>query len=85
MGLNLCSLNSGAGFQSPHKDTLQLHDRYGCGDDDDDERKDGDEGHDDDVLHNIKELGVVQIELLRHQIVHRGVGLRVNRCLYIHI
>ena len=83
--LDLCSISAGAGSLSPQNDTLQLHDRYcGC-DDDDDESGDGDDGHDNEVLHNIKELRVVQIELCRRQIVQRDVGLWVNHCLHFHL
>ena len=45
----------------------------------------GDDGHDDDVLHNIKELRVVQIELCRRQIVQRDVGHWVNHWLHFHL
>ena len=59
----LCSINTGAGCLSPHNDTLQLHDRYGGSNDDDDESEDGDGSCDNDVLQHVKELGVVQVEL----------------------
>ena len=83
--LDLCSVSAGAGSLSPQNDTFQLHDRYGGGDDDDDKSGDGDDGHDNDVLHNIKELRVVQIELCRRQIVDRDVGLWVNHWLHCHL
>ena len=72
----LCSINVSAGSLSPGNDTLQLHNRGGGGDDDDDEGGDGDDGHDDNVLQHVKDLGVVQIELCGHQVVHRSVGSR---------
>ena len=81
----LCSINTGAGSLSPHNDTLQLHDRCGCGEDNNDESEDGDDGHDDDVLQHVKELGVVQIELCGHYIVYRGVCHRVDGHLHINL
>ena len=60
---DLCSINTGAGCLSPHNDTLQLQDRYGGSNDDDDESEDGDGSCDHDVLQHIKELGVVHVEL----------------------
>ena len=81
----LCSIDFGAGSLSPHNDTLQLHHRGGGGDDDDDEGEDGDDGHDDDVLQHVKDLWVVQVQLSGHQVVHRGVGQRVNRCLHVNL
>ena len=61
--LYLCSINTGAGCLSPHNDTLQLQDRYGGSNDDDDESEDGDGSCDHDVLQHVKELGVVQVYL----------------------
>ena len=59
----LSSISTGTGCLSPHNDTLQLHDRYGGSNDDDDESEDGDGSCDHDVLQHVKELGVVQVEL----------------------
>ena len=75
---DLCSANVGAGSLSPDDDTLQLHDCCGGGDDDDNESGNWDNGHDDDVLQHVKDLRVVQVELCGHQLVHRGIGLRIN-------
>ena len=56
---DLCSNGLGDGFLSPDNDTLQLHDRGGGGDDNDNESDEGDDGHDDDVLQHVKDLGVM--------------------------
>ena len=76
--LYLCSINVSAGSLSPGNGTLQLQDSGGGGDDDDDESGDGDEAGDHSVPQHVKDPGVVQIELCGHQLVHRGVGLRVD-------
>ena len=81
----LCSINTGAGCLSPHDDTLQLQDSYGGGNDDDDESEDGNSSSDYDVLQHVKELGVVQVELCGHQIVHSSVGDRVDRLLHLQL
>ena len=74
----LCSFSTGAGSLSPGNYTLQLHDRSGSGDDNDDESGDRDEARDDGVSQVVKDLGVVPIKLCGHQFVHRDVGLRVD-------
>ena len=81
MGLDLCSFNTGAGSLSPAYDTPQLHDRYGGSDDNDDDNDESGYGADsygDDILYHIKEVGVVQTELCRHQILHSNVSLPVT-------
>ena len=82
---DLCSINTGTGCLSPHNDTLQLHDGYGGGNDDDDESDDGEGSSDHDVLQHVKELGVVQVELCGHQIVHSSVGDRLDRLLHLQL
>ena len=81
----LYSISVGAGSLSPHNDTHQLHDRGGGGDDDDAQIKDGDDGHDDDVLYCVKDVGVVQIQLCGHQVVQCDVDLRMNRHLHVRL
>ena len=81
----LCSIKVGAGSLSPDNDTLQLHDRGGGGDDDDDKTGDGDNGHDDDVLQHVKDLGVIQIELRGYQLVYSGVDPRNDDWLHVHL
>ena len=82
---DLSVITVAAGFLSPHNDTLQLQDCGGSGDENDDECGDGDDGHDDDVHQHVKDLGVVQIELSGHQVVHRGVGFRVNKFHHVRL